>query len=167
MKLFSEAVHCLRHWHCRLRAGDTLIYFALSPAGERHPQSPTVTAPSVREPLVSANLGHQYALLSEEGVSEADGWCLEHRTAIIYCALCRLRAGTPSVTCGDSSLQLREPRFVLIWRLTQKPSNIKFAVSNNNKQSKKSAVSSCLPQMEGGGSRSETEGVSSHRSAIQ
>ena len=54
----------------------------------------------------------------------ADGWCLDIRTAIIFCAHCRLRAGTPSVTCGDSSLQLREPRFVLISRLSKKPSII-------------------------------------------
>ena len=34
-----------------------------------------------------------------------------HRTNCNHCNSCRrLRAGTPSVTCGDSSLQLREPR---------------------------------------------------------
>ena len=30
-----------------------------------------------------ANLAHRQALLSEEGGSEADGWCLEHCTATI------------------------------------------------------------------------------------
>ena len=45
-----------------------------------------VTAPSGREPWVCANFGHRQALLPEEGVSEADGWCLGFRTAIIYCA---------------------------------------------------------------------------------
>ena len=52
--------------------------------------------------------------------------------------------------------------------LSKKPSIIyKFAVSNNSKQSNELAVSSCLPQLEGGGSRSETEGVPRHRSGIQ
>ena len=74
--------------------------------------------------MVCANFGHRQALLSEEGSSEADGWCLEIRTAIIYCTLCRLRAGTPSVSFADSSLHLREPRFVLISRLSKKPSII-------------------------------------------
>ena len=66
-------------------------------SGGRHPQSPAVTAPSGREPLESANFGHCYALLSEEGGSEADGWCL---------GFCTIACGreTPSVTCGDSSL---------------------------------------------------------------
>ena len=44
---------------------------------------------------------------------------------------------------------------------------IYFAVSNNSKSSKEFAVSSCLPQLEGGGSRSETEGVPHRRSGIQ
>ena len=72
---------------------------------------------TARPTEVSANLDQRHALLSVEGGSEADGWCLGFCTAIIFCALCRLRAGTPSVTCGDSSLHLREPRLVLISRL--------------------------------------------------
>ena len=36
-----------------------VLDFALSPAGGKHPQSPAVTAPSGREPLVSANFGHR------------------------------------------------------------------------------------------------------------
>ena len=133
-------------------------------------KKPKVSSPSGREPLVSANFGHRFALLSEEGVS--DSWrvvswnlhsnyvlhsmmtanfglnpitacpdeefaeffkdckqslsrptesCAPSKNRANYsrCNSCRrLRAGTPSVTCGDSSLQLREPRFVLIWRLS-------------------------------------------------
>ena len=37
---------------------------------------PLRRAESSRPTEVSANLEHRYALLSEEGVSEADGWCL-------------------------------------------------------------------------------------------
>ena len=75
-------------------------------------------------PTTSSQVGLQFALLSEEGGSEADGWCLgfrtiacgreipsNHRTNCNRCdSCCRLRAGTPSVSFADSSLHLREPR---------------------------------------------------------
>ena len=35
------------------------LHFIPSPAGGKHLQSPAVTAPSGREPLVSANFGHR------------------------------------------------------------------------------------------------------------
>ena len=85
-----------------------------------------------------ANFGHRYALLSEEGGSEADGWCLgfctiacgreipsNHRTNCNRCdSCCRLRAGTPSVSFADSSLHLREPRICANLKVIKKPSNI-------------------------------------------
>ena len=97
-------------------------------------KKPKVSSPSGREPLVSANFGHRIVGRDDEVRKRTLKNALHSSTrravvgiamvvictivrgctAIIYCALCRLRAGTPSVTCGDSSLQLREPRFVLI-----------------------------------------------------
>ena len=82
----------------------------------------------------------------------ADGWCLgfrtiacgreipsNHRTNCNRCdSCCRLRAGTPSVSFADSSLQLREPRFVLTLRLSKKPSiiyNSQFLIIANQVRS--------------------------------
>ena len=97
-------------------------------------KKPKVSSPSGREPLVSANFGHRIVGRDDEVRKRTLKNALHSSTrravagiamvvictivrgytAIIYCALCRLRAGTPSVTCGDSSLHLREPRLVLI-----------------------------------------------------
>ena len=58
----------------------------------------------------SSQVGLRFALLSEEGGSEADGWCLGFRTAPVGGrhpqSLRTVACGreTPSVTCGDSSL---------------------------------------------------------------